>query len=405
MTYLEAGMGHIISAEAIANALEKYYPDEVEVIRTNILTDTGEQFLIEHEKFLIDEVKKSNQNPIHMFYLRVLKLSLFPRMTSLRIAYGTIFRREKMREIEILKGFDPDLVVSTHFEPHHIAIEANRKKYGGRFLAALYNPDPNTHGWYDNRGDLTAFNNLWAYREAMKMGFRPEASLLTRFVIREKVYATPRDKALLRGRYGLPEDDFTVTLASSAYAGGHLTAFADRLLQIDRSFTLCIIAGNNEEVYQEFKRRGGMVGKIRLFVFRFLPDAHELYGASDLFITKAGPNAILDSVYMHTPVMTNYYASIIEQVTRDYYIGEQKVGVYLPDPDQAAEFLTACIDDPRKLEPYIENCKRFSRHHIGGEKEIADALVHLMRENGPPKADGGEGPVRRRKKRGGKLPR
>ena len=59
VTYVEAGMGHIISAEAVANALEKYYPDEVEVIRCNIFTDTNDKLLVKYQQFLIDEVKKS----------------------------------------------------------------------------------------------------------------------------------------------------------------------------------------------------------------------------------------------------------------------------------------------------------------------------------------------------------
>ena len=128
-------------------------------------------------------------------------------------------------------------------------------------------------------------------------------------------------------------------------------------------------------------------------MFRFVPDAHELYGASDIFITKAGPNAILDSVYMDTPVMTNFCASIIEQVTKAYYVDEHHTGVHIADPDEAAEFLLRCMDNPSILEPYVENCRAFIRDHVGGEKEIADAIVRKLRANGPPKADanGGSG--------------
>ena len=66
ITYVEAGMGHIVSAEALANALEKYYPDEVEIIRSRIFTETNDPVLIKHEKFLINSVKRSNRNPISM---------------------------------------------------------------------------------------------------------------------------------------------------------------------------------------------------------------------------------------------------------------------------------------------------------------------------------------------------
>ena len=225
----------------------------------------------------------------------------------------------------------------------------------------------------------------------MKNHFKPDNCLLSRFVLREKVRATPKDKIALRRKHALPEDRFTITLASSAYAGGHLRAFTERILKINRKFTLLVIAGSNDAVYEELNAKVGQTGDIDLRVFGFVPDAHELYGASDIFITKAGPNAILDSVYMDTPVMTNFCASIIEQVTKAYYIDEHKTGVHFTDPEKACEFLLRCMDNPTVLEPYVENCRVFIRDHVGGEKEIADAIVKKLRENGPPKSDAKNG--------------
>lgn len=386
VTYVEAGMGHIISAEAIANALEKYYPDEVEVVRCNIFTDTNDKLLIKYQQFLIDEVKKSNKHPFHMFYLKVLRMRLFPKLPSLIFAHSTIFLKEKKRVIEIMKGFDPDMVFNTHFVPLHFAIEAQKKHYGGHFLSAVYNPDPNTHGWWDSRGDLSVFNNQGAYAEALKLGFKPDNCLLSRFVLRENVRKTTKDKKVLRRKHDLPEDQFTVTIASSAYAGGNLRVFVERILRINRRFTLLVITGSNEDVYEEMMAKVGQTGNIDLRVYRFVEDAHELYGASNIFITKAGPNAILDSVYMDTPVMTNFCASIIEQVTKAYYIDEHKTGVHFQNADAAADFLLRCIDNPSFLEPFVKNCRTFIRNHTGGEKEIADAIVKKLRENGPPKA-------------------
>ena len=133
ITYVEAGMGHITSAESIANALEKYYSDEVEVVRTNIFTDSNDKLLIKYQQFLIDEVKKSNKHPFHMFYLKVLQLPLFPRLSSLIFAHSTIFLQEKKRVISLLKQYDPDMAFHTHFTPLHFSIEAQKKHYGGHF--------------------------------------------------------------------------------------------------------------------------------------------------------------------------------------------------------------------------------------------------------------------------------
>ena len=388
MTYVEAGMGHIISAEAIANALEKYYPDEVEVVRCKFFTDTGDPALEKHEQFLINEVKKSNRHPLHMFYMSIIRLKHFPHLATIRIAYGIIFGKVNRHSRALFRKYDPDMVFSTHFTPLHLSIEEKRDKKGADFLTAVYDPDPNVHGWWDRRADLAIFNNPFAYREAVDvMRFKPENSVLGTFVIRDVVRATPKDKTVLRKKHDLPENQFTITIASGAYAEGHLPAFAERLLQIDRPFTLLIIAGSNDEVYNHFSEKVGHTGKVDLRVYHFVPDAHELYGASDIFLTKAGPNAILDSVYMGTPVMTIFYASLIEKITKQLYIDENKVGVHLTDPEEAATFLTDCMEDPAKLAPYVENCRTFVEKQTGGEKQIADAIVEKLRRNGPPKAD------------------
>lgn len=386
ITYVEAGMGHIISAEAIANALEKYYPDEVEVERCRFFQETNDKLLTQHEQFLIDEVKKSNRHPFHMFYLKVLNLPLFPRLTSLKLTYTTLFFREKLHGISLLKRHDPDMVFSTHFTPLHFSIEANRRHYGCHFLSGLYIPDPNIHGWWDKRADVTVVNNPAGYEEAIKKnGFSPERTVLSKFILRDNVQKTPKDKRLLREKHGLPQDQFTVTMASGAYAEGRLPELAEAFLSIKRKFTLLIIAGSNEEVYNHFSEMIGHTGDIDLRVYHFVPDAHELYGASNLFVTKAGPNAILDSVYMDTPIMTNFYASIIEQITKELYVDQHQVGVYLKQTEEAVAFLESCIDDPSLLDPYVENCRSFIRDCTGGEKQIADAIVETLRKHGPPK--------------------
>ncbi|MBE6529118.1 MAG: hypothetical protein E7680_00730 [Ruminococcaceae bacterium] len=385
ITFVEAGMGHITSATAIADALEKYHSDEVEVIRTNIFTDTNDKVLIKYQQFLIDEVKRSNKHPAHMFYVSMTRMPLFPRMFSLIFTNATIFHREKKRVMNILRRFDPDMAFHTHFTPTHDSVEAGKKRRGN-FLTGFYDPDTSVHGWWDKRADLCIFNNKGAYEEALKLKYDPKKCFWAPFALRQKVLDTPKDKILLRRKRGLPESGFIVTLSSSAYAGGLLLKFANRFLEIDRPFTLLVLAGSNEKVREKLEQRVGHTGKVDLRVYGFDGDAHELYGASDIFVTKAGPNALLDCVYMGTPVMTNFCASQIERKTRAYYIDEQKTGVHIKDENKAAEFLIDCMDDPEKLAPYIENCKRFARELTGGEKMIADAIVEKLRKNGPPKA-------------------
>ena len=382
VTYMEAGMGHIISADAIADALETWYPDEVEVTRSHIFTETGNRALAAHEKQFVREVRFAQRFRSHFFFLTFLQY-LLPPLASLKLTYNVAYPRVKKALQNIMMEKDPDMVFCTHWTPLHAAVEAKVHR-GATFLTGLYVPDPNVHGWWDKRTDLCLVNNKWAYEDAIREGFSPQQLVLSKFILRKAVREATKDKAELRRRHNLPLDRFTVVLADGAYASAKIRPFADEFLKIDRPFTMLVIAGSNEEVYNHYAALVGHTGQIELHVYRFVEDAHELYGASDLFVTKAGPNAILDSVWMDTPIMSNYYSSPIERITNRLYVDEHHVGTYVDDPVEGARQLTAYIDDPETLAPYIENCRKFVRDCVGGEKEMADAIMEALRRHGPP---------------------
>lgn len=383
VTYMEAGMGHIISADAIADALETYYPDEVEVERSHIFTETEDPVLEAHERQFVRQVTYAQRHRSHFFILTFLQ-NILPPLDSLKLSYNIAYPRVKKHLQDIMLKKNPDMVFCTHWTPLHAAVEAKAHRKAD-FLTGLYVPDPNVHGWWDRRADLCLVNNQCAYDDAIREGFKPEQLVLSKFILRSNVRSATKDKAELRRRHDLPLDNFTVVLADGAYASANMCPFADEFLKIDRPFTMLVICGSNEKVYRHYAAMVGHTGKIDLRVYRFVPDAHELYGASDLFVTKAGPNALLDAVWMDTPVMTNYYSSPIERITNRLYIDEHHVGTYTGDPAEGARQLVAYMDDPATLEPYRENCRAFVRDCVGGEKEMADAIVKKLRENGPPR--------------------
>lgn len=63
--FIEAGQGHIVTAEAIAECLEKKYSDKIEVVRDYAFRDSGDKTLEKYEKFSINEVYKANRNKLH----------------------------------------------------------------------------------------------------------------------------------------------------------------------------------------------------------------------------------------------------------------------------------------------------------------------------------------------------
>ena len=60
--FVEAGMGHIMPMQSLANAFEKKYGQYCEVVRTRFFQDSGEKPLLHFEKNLVTEATRYAKN-------------------------------------------------------------------------------------------------------------------------------------------------------------------------------------------------------------------------------------------------------------------------------------------------------------------------------------------------------
>lgn len=379
VTYVEAGMGHIVSAKAVSDALVKYYPDEVEVENCNIFSDSKNPLLIRHERYLVNKVKSFYKHKHYLNFFIFLAGRILPPRVTINLVHSTKFRKERKATAGVLMQKSPDMVISTHYSPLHYAVYA-QKKMGARFLTAHYNPDPCVHYWNDNRADVMIVNNALAYRQAIdRLRFTDKNCALGKFALRSAVQDCVVDKQAMRKKYGINGDSFTVVMADGAYASAKLKPIAKRLLGLGARFTLIVIAGVNAKIHDFFKGKIGKIDGVDIKVFGFTDKVHELYMASDLFITKAGPNALLDSVCVETPVMVTYHSGQIELFARNLFVDEYKTGVVAENADEAERYFLEFYKNPQLLQPYVENCRRFKRENVDS-KAVADQIVQRLRE-------------------------
>ena len=109
----------------------------------------------------------------------------------------------------------------------------------------------------------------------------------------------------------------------------------------------------------------------------FTRNIEEYYCASDLFITKAGPNAITDSVFVHTPIMTNFYSGPIEKASNKLFTEVYKTGIFVKNKKKAKELVEFYVDNPHALDEYRENTYKLDRTKNGAD-EIADIVFDAL---------------------------
>ena len=91
LTYIESGMGHIMSMKAIADSLKAKYSDKLDIIESYIM-DEGNKATADFEKFLSGCTKKTNKDKafgIGIFWF----LDLMGKQTFMRFTHRTIFKK------------------------------------------------------------------------------------------------------------------------------------------------------------------------------------------------------------------------------------------------------------------------------------------------------------------------
>ncbi len=363
LTYIESGFGHISAMDGIYGTLMDEYADKYDIEKSFIMRDDDNFRLKRVEKFFIKQVQ--NTNKISWFGDFIFGIiNLLGGHHIMRFVFRQLAFKAFHDALEAIDKRKPDIIVTNHFYTDLIAVEYKRR-YNPDCVVINYNPDCTLHTFWDRRDGIFIVNNQKAFDKALKLKFDPERLRLVTPCARKCVEDNTLSRAELRDKFELPQDKFTVTIADGGYMMGKGHKFARALIKAGLPITLCILAGNNKKRYDEFAAIAEGRGKIKvkdgmtIKVYGFLPNAHELYGASDLFLTKGGPNAVLDSIYMRTPVMVDYCPHMIEDWTVKIYVNDLGCGETAFKPKKAVRRISTFLDDRADLERYAANIEKF----------------------------------------------
>ncbi len=373
LTYIESGMGHIMSMSAIADGLKEKYGDDLELIESYIMSDDEQAG--KFEKFIMNCVKSTNRSKLFGMGIFAL-LEVLGGQHFMRLVHKTLFRRATDATVRAMRRYHPDIIVSTHYFITYAAIELKRK-YMPDLTVITYNPDNNVHTWWDNRTDLFINNNIYATEEAIRRrGFDKDRTHTVFFSARKEVAEATGTKAYYREKYNLPQDRFTVMIADGAYASAKSKKVCDSLLSVDFPLTIVFLAGKNRKVFDYFDAKSKKTGKdITLVPVGFTPLAYEYYGASDVFITKAGPNATLDSLFMGTPVIFDFYAQPMEKATAKLFSEKLGCGMSVFNVRKIRSTVETLYRHPEQLEKMQRHIKENVNREKNGIFQIADIIM------------------------------
>ena len=367
ITYIEAGFGHITTANSIADAIEALHDPNIEVIRKYMFSE--DPVLRKTEKRFVKDVKIANMFP---WYNRIQMAAthIFGIHNSLPFVVSTVWRRVRENYLRELEKIRPDIIIDTHYLTSFFATQY-RDKIDPHVKVVTYNPDNNVHNWWNLRVDKFIVNCRMGFDDALKHDFDRKKLMIVPFVTRKEIMAVTEDKSYYRTKFNLPQDRFVVMVAAGGYGKSGMNRVIKALMDVKQPITLLAICGTNKHLYNQLQQlKEQTPANIDLRPYEFVNNVYELNRAADMFLTKGGPNAMLDSVLMGIPVGVFYCASHIEKMSAYLFTYILNCGRFFPHSGPLVEWVNSCAGDSTILDFFIRNTKAI-REAGNGANDIA----------------------------------
>ena len=371
ISYLLAGSGHLSVALAIEHYLKEKQP--LWDIR---LFEPAEDL---KDKALDRYFKQAWRRILEMPDIAAQVIFDMDEALPLLSSFVTsqYMRTAVLKSMGYLKGFRPDVIVSTHWGCTHIFNKA-RKKLG--LQVPLYYVFTELAGVYQllNCGaDLYFAMSPQAGQDLQKAGIAPDKMKLINFVVRPGF-----SQSGLACRYrakeaiGIQADSFTLLLSVGGEGIGSIGGFISAFLETVSGGTIIIMTGRNQSLFDELsaKFRNG-----RVLVFGYREDMESVMAAADVLAGKCGASYSMEAILTGTPFIVTHIGAPSERPNMNYIV-ENGYGWYAPTPSKFTAVLKEILDTPEFYQKSVNSLTRVPRQN--GAEEIALHVIAGVQRGG-----------------------
>lgn len=161
------------------------------------------------------------------------------------------------------------------------------------------------------------------------------------------------NKKEAKREFNLPENKFTILLMMGAQGSKRLINFVEELSKLDLPIHIIIMFGKKESLKSEIENIK-FNENVSYTLIGFTERVATLMAASDVFITKTGPNSIMEAIYMELPIIVDNTSKLLfwEKLNRDF-VSNNRIG----DKIDKIEQLNLLIKKFYQNKDYYQNIK------------------------------------------------
>ncbi len=346
---IAAGGGHVATARAMQQALERGYPGRFELLVSDYMKELGgleprvASFDTRHKAMWRDALRL----PVSARIGQRL-IDAFPHLTQ-RVQRRLLdaFARTAARD---LAANPYDLIISNH-GLLTTGFSVAKQRYG--LMTPVLTFATETHNisayWADPEAERILVPNEEVRRRLGRLGV-PEGKLeVVGYPVQQAFLQAP-DKAEARAALGL-EDRFTVLVSLGGEGlGGEGATLAETLA--DARWQVIVMCGRNERL----KARLSALKRPNLQAQGFTEEMASFLAASDVVVGKAGPASVYEALAVGRPVLVTSYAGLNEWGVVEF-VAREGLGAYTPRLSEVLSELKRYAASPQALGEVAERCR------------------------------------------------
>jgi 1,2-diacylglycerol 3-beta-galactosyltransferase len=359
--FSDTGGGHRSAAEAIIEAIQLEYQDQV----------TTE---------MVDFFKSYAPRPFNR------AADMYPYMVRAPQLWGASFHvtdgRARARAItttmwpiarqaarSLVQSHPADLIVTVHPFANSFALRALGKNRPP-FINVVTDMVTTHALWYDNRADLILVPTETARRRAIKYNISPEKVRVVGLPVANRYCRPVGDKTVLREKLGWPLSKPAVLLVGGGEGMGPLAKTAQAIDASGLDVGLVVVCGRNQRLKATLE---ACAWENPTSIYGFTREMPDFMRAADFIVTKAGPGTIAEALNAELPIIL--YSKLPGQEDGNVtFVQEEGAGVWAPTPQDVVRTLTRWISRPAERQKVIENCRR------AGKPEAARTIARMIGE-------------------------
>lgn len=359
--FSDTGGGHRSAAEAIIEAIQLEYQDQVSTEMVDIF--------LQYAPPPINLAPRIYPTLSRMPDLWELGYRISDGQRRTRFAYTMLWPYLRRSLDRLLMEHPASLVVSVH-QLINTPVSRAAKKAAMPFVTVVTDLVSTHAAWYCNEADLVIVPTEEAYRRGLDLGLKPEQMQVVGLPVADRFCRPAGDDRLLREQLGWRQDLPVAVLVGGGEGMGPLAATARAIDEAHLPLQLIIVAGRNRVLKEQLER---LRWQIPVRIYGFVTNMPDFMRAADILITKAGPGTICEAFIAGLPLIL--YSKMPGQEDGNVdFVTRHGAGVWAPQPGLVVRALQHWL---RRPEDRLKAAQISSKL---GRPQAARQIAHLLVE-------------------------